>query len=134
MSKTAFWVLIFLLLSFNTSWSQETDRGVKLRTKQNNELVESPYGNSWALLIGVNKYKNFPARLQLNYAVNDVKALQELLVNPSLYASLHLTGESVTPFHPPIRTYLASRQHYNIALRPDRRKNTRYEKSPVNRT
>ena len=24
-----------------------------------------PYGNSWALLIGVNKYQNFPGNLQL---------------------------------------------------------------------
>ncbi len=37
--------------------------------------------NSWALLIGVNQYKHFPSHLQLNYAVNDVEALQRLLID-----------------------------------------------------
>lgn len=40
-----------------------------------------PYGNSWALLIGVNKYQNFPGNLQLRYAVNDVNAMRRVLVD-----------------------------------------------------
>ncbi len=38
------------------------------------------YGNSYALLIGINKYPNLSPQTQRQYAVNDVRDLKELLV------------------------------------------------------
>jgi formylglycine-generating enzyme required for sulfatase activity len=40
-----------------------------------------PYGNSWALLIGINRYRHLPEHMQLRYAVNDVVAMREVLVD-----------------------------------------------------
>ncbi|MBU2862988.1 polysaccharide deacetylase family protein [Reinekea forsetii] len=41
-------------------------------------VVSQLYGNSWALVIGVNKYRYWP---QLSYAVNDAKGVKEVLQN-----------------------------------------------------
>jgi len=41
---------------------------------------ESFYHESWALLVGVNKYPNLPPEFQLNYAVNDVEEFAKLLI------------------------------------------------------
>ena len=38
------------------------------------------YGNSYALLIGVNEYANLPKDRWLSYAANDVQALREVLI------------------------------------------------------
>ena len=43
-------------------------------------LLETTYRNSWALLIGINKYPNLPIKYQLRYAVNDVNALRKVLI------------------------------------------------------
>lgn len=48
---------------------------------QPQELTKSTkstlYGNSWALVIGINQYKNWP---QLSYAVNDAKGVRQVLM------------------------------------------------------
>ncbi|MBI1929673.1 caspase family protein, partial [Candidatus Poribacteria bacterium] len=76
MKKPISWILILLLLILSGVWA---DRAVNPRN-QADALPESTYHTSWALLVGVNKYPNLPAHLQLNYAVNDVTALKEVLI------------------------------------------------------
>jgi uncharacterized caspase-like protein len=44
----------------------------------NNSTYQSKYTNSWALVIGVNQYKYAPP---LNHAVNDAKAIADILQN-----------------------------------------------------
>jgi len=76
MYKTVLWMLLLLWLTVDIAFAQ---RGMQVPGK-NAILPESPYRTSWALLIGINKYKHLPADYQLNYAVNDVKALKEILI------------------------------------------------------
>ncbi|MBM3212574.1 hypothetical protein FJZ33_10150, partial [Candidatus Poribacteria bacterium] len=59
--------------------AKSQQRGMKPEIGGSN-LVDTTYRNSWALLIGINKYPQLPAQYQLNYAVNDVEALREILV------------------------------------------------------
>ena len=51
-----------------------------LSTATAQKAIPSLYRASWALLVGVNKYPHLPPRFQLNYAVNDVDALAQLLI------------------------------------------------------
>ncbi len=50
-----------------------------------------PYGDSWALLIGVNRYRNLAQHLQLRYAVNDVDAMREVLVTEYEFPDANIT-------------------------------------------
>ena len=42
------------------------------------QFIQEIYSESWALIIGINKYQNVDP---LNYAVNDAIAVQDMLVN-----------------------------------------------------
>jgi peptidoglycan/xylan/chitin deacetylase (PgdA/CDA1 family)/uncharacterized caspase-like protein len=46
------------------------------------------YRQSWALVVGINAYKSWP---QLSYAVNDAKAVRELLMRKYGFAADHIT-------------------------------------------
>ena len=41
-------------------------------------MTEDIYDDSWALIIGIDKYENFK---DLNYAVKDAKSIQSMIVN-----------------------------------------------------
>ena len=52
-----------------------------IESKAENEkykFINDIYNDSWALVIGINKYQHVD---QLNYAVNDAIAVKEMLVN-----------------------------------------------------
>jgi len=51
----------------------------------------SIYTNSWALLIGINKYPNLPPDLSLHYAVKDVNDLRDELIRDYGFAPNHIT-------------------------------------------
>ncbi|MBI1924628.1 SUMF1/EgtB/PvdO family nonheme iron enzyme [Candidatus Poribacteria bacterium] len=87
MRKQICCILIVLLLSFGTVWAQRT---VTPRDK-GNVLPESTYHDSWALLVGVNKYKHLPPQLQLRYAVADVESMRQLLINEYGFRQDHIT-------------------------------------------
>ena len=53
--------------------SQNTVRGL---LKSSNISPADIYANQWALIIGINKYHDFP---QLNYAVEDARSMKTLL-------------------------------------------------------
>ncbi len=57
--------ILFSLLLFSSEAAQEES--------------ESFYHESWALLVGINKYPNLPPEFQLNYAVNDAEEFAKLL-------------------------------------------------------
>ena len=40
--------------------------------------TEDIYDNSWALIIGIDKYKNVQ---KLNYAVDDAESIKDILIN-----------------------------------------------------
>ena len=42
--------------------------------------TEDIYDNSWALIIGINKYENVQ---KLNYAVDDAESIKDILINSS---------------------------------------------------
>jgi len=46
------------------------------------------YQNSWAVLVGINKYENWP---QLEYAVQDAKDMKELLIKEFSFADANIT-------------------------------------------
>jgi len=46
------------------------------------------YRESWALVVGINNYKSWP---QLSYAVNDAKAIRELLIGKYGFDASHVT-------------------------------------------
>ena len=52
--------------------------GVTESQNKKYQFIEDIYSDSWALVIGINKYQHVD---QLNYAVNDAIAVKEMLVN-----------------------------------------------------
>ena len=52
--------------------------------------AESVYNESRALLIGINKYKHLPPQSQLQFAVNDVMSMRQLLVEEFGFREDHI--------------------------------------------
>jgi len=66
-------LFIFTLISISIGQSENTVRGL-LRSS---DIAPSDiYNNQWALIVGIDKYHDFP---QLNYAVADAKSMKTLL-------------------------------------------------------
>ena len=57
----------------DSTTSGNTTRGL---LRSNNISPMDIYANQWALIIGINKYRDFP---QLKYAVEDAKSMKTLL-------------------------------------------------------
>ena len=87
MRKHIFYIFVFLLMIINIS---EAQRGMR-RIGKYNVLPKVSYRTSWALLIGINIYSNLPVQYQLDYAVDDVKALKEVLVEQYQFPESNIT-------------------------------------------
>ena len=61
---------LIILFSFALAVEGETEKNKKY------QFIKDIYSESWALIIGINKYQNVD---QLNYAVNDAIAVKEML-------------------------------------------------------
>ncbi len=66
-------ILCFAIISFSVVHSENNVRGL---LRNSNISPADIYANQWALIIGINKYHDFP---QLNYAVEDAKSMKTLL-------------------------------------------------------
>ena len=55
--------------------------------KDNLHFLADIYNESWAVIIGINDYKNMP---NLNYAVNDAKSVKEMLMKNFNYREDHI--------------------------------------------
>ena len=77
MRKIIFFTIILGLAILNYNLYAQAKRGleIRIRTPQGEELT--PFENSYALIIGINKYENWN---ELSYAVNDAKGIRKLLV------------------------------------------------------
>ena len=53
--------------------------------------TEDVYNENWALLIGINKYGHLPAHAQLQFAVNDVESLRQVLIEEFRFRENHIT-------------------------------------------
>lgn len=73
MIRTIRWFLLFLFVLMTLS----VQSGVEAKARPDPEASPKIYGENWAILIGINRYKHASA---LNYAVADVQAIQKLLV------------------------------------------------------
>src|SRR5262245_22864504 len=98
MKRSILWrcVLLALLASLSTAAQQNRTRGVKTkpvttaetpsRTTATNEPApagqKTAGAQNLALVIGVSKYQNLPAGMQLNYADQDAQSLTDFLVGP----------------------------------------------------
>ena len=67
------YILIITSLCLAMIFPQNTVRGL---LKSSNIVPADIYTNQWALIIGIDKYQDFP---QLHYAVEDAKSIQILL-------------------------------------------------------
>ena len=76
-------ILVFsvLFLLFGTMFSAK-----QVSHSQGGEI----YDESWALLIGINKYKHLPPQLQLRAAVNDVTSMRQLLIDKFGFREDHI--------------------------------------------
>ena len=66
-------IFIFTIISMSVGNSENTVRGL---LRSSDISLSEIYNNQWALIIGINKYHDFP---QLNYAVEDAKSMKTLL-------------------------------------------------------
>ena len=63
---------IIILFSISLAVEGETEKNTKY------QFINDIYSESWALIIGINKYQNVD---HLTYAVDDAVAVQEMLVD-----------------------------------------------------
>lgn len=66
--------LLFIISISHITYSQNTNRGVKVSTSQ-----ETPSGNTYAIIIGVSEYSYLKPEQQLNYADSDAVLIQNYL-------------------------------------------------------
>src|SRR5688500_6290304 len=73
--------LLTLLLSLIAAAGSAQDKSKTLRIEAGYDSLKGKviYGASHALLIGVNEYPHLPKDKWLDYALNDVKALRDVL-------------------------------------------------------
>ena len=67
-------ILCFAIISFSVAHSENNVRGL---LRSSDISPSDIYNNQWALIIGINQYKDFH---QLNYAVEDAKSIQVTLM------------------------------------------------------
>jgi hypothetical protein len=77
MKKLTLILAIFIFLQ--GLFSQDTEkRGIGLKSEEKKGALTSYFFRNWALIIGIDKYQN---ATPLRYAVNDAKAVRDLIVN-----------------------------------------------------
>lgn len=77
MKKLTLILAIFIFLQ--GLFSQDTEkRGIGLKSEERKGALTSYFFRNWALIIGIDKYQN---ATPLRYAVNDAKAVRDLIVN-----------------------------------------------------
>jgi hypothetical protein len=77
MKKLTLILAIFIFLQ--GLFSQDTEkRGIGLKSEEKKGALTSYFFRNWALIIGIDKYRN---ATPLRYAVNDAKAVRDLIVN-----------------------------------------------------
>jgi len=89
------WVIVGLTLLMGTAPTLAEKRGVKIEGKDPADYVAAQTGKSWAVVIGVNRYKDKPAIPELRYAVADAKAVGEELKRRG-YSVITLLDEEAT--------------------------------------
>jgi len=98
MRKTAL-ILLSIFLLTTTAWAAET-RGVTVMAKD--KATGRPaevklYNKSYAVIIGIDKYRNLPRDKELSYAVRDAKGVQMVLEkNFKFDKIIHLYDENAT--------------------------------------
>lgn len=71
--------ILLILFAGRFEFALAQQRGISVTARHvQSELPVNIYENSWALLIGINRYERVT---QLNYAANDAKGMRDLLVN-----------------------------------------------------
>ena len=78
-------ILCFAIISFSIVHPENTVRGL---LKSSNISPADIYVNQWALIIGINQYKDFR---QLNYAVEDAKSIQVTLMTQFGFPESNIT-------------------------------------------
>jgi formylglycine-generating enzyme required for sulfatase activity len=89
------WIIVGLTLLMGTASTFAEKRGVKIEGKVPAAYVAAQTGKSWAVAIGVNRYKDKPAIPELRYAVADAKAVGEELKRRG-YSVMTLLDEEAT--------------------------------------
>ena len=88
-------ILGLCLLLVLPAWAQQNRGAGKVTTRTSTGEALNLYDNSWAVVIGVNKYQKWPS---LQYAVNDAKAVRDKLVTLGFPEDniVYLTDEQAT--------------------------------------
>ncbi len=86
--RATFFILIFIFLSISALFAQ---KGIRVVGKRPPELPAVVYRKGWALLIGINKYPNLPAKHQLDYAVADAEDFASLLQSKFGFTKSNIT-------------------------------------------
>ena len=83
-------VLIVMLSACLFSAEAQHWRGMHSNVIRDDETGTDiyPYNESWALIIGIDKYQEWP---QLEYAVNDAKSVRQLLIDQFEFKADHVT-------------------------------------------
>ena len=92
--KTRYY-LSFLLILFFQEILFPQQKGMRIQLREGGDEIQI-YDDSWALIIGINKYTNWPP---LDYAVNDANSIRDLLINKFGFKTDHiflLTDEDAT--------------------------------------
>jgi uncharacterized caspase-like protein len=86
-------LMVSVVVVFGCSREKEhvVARRVYVPGKKAEISPEPTYRTSWALLVGVNTYPHLPAQYQLNYAVNDVQELKEVLIEQYQFPRENIT-------------------------------------------
>ena len=79
-------LIVTLLLTFGLCSLYSQQRGMKTLIKETGKEPQV-YDHSWALIIGINKYQEWP---QLDYAVNDAKSVREMLITKFGFSNDHV--------------------------------------------
>ena len=77
MAKRLLFIGLCLLLVLMVQDGYTETRGIKVVTRTPDGKVLKLYDNSWAVVIGINRYQKWPS---LQYALNDAKAVRDKLV------------------------------------------------------
>lgn len=83
--RNIYYVAIALLMLASNPFAQQ--KGMRVLIKENGKDVEV-YDHSWALVIGINKYREWP---RLDYAVDDAKSVREMLIDKFGFPASRIT-------------------------------------------
>jgi tetratricopeptide (TPR) repeat protein len=83
MWKSVFLVVLCAALSAQPQPAQQRQRDLKLEKIETPETPKAPViPRSYAVIVGISRYQNLPANLQLQYAERDAQAIYTILISP----------------------------------------------------